>query len=169
MSDKTFQDRLKEYEETLNKYIESIGINYILYNKEVEPVLLMTYEQLQKLDSQGCDMYSYLLAQYSLIITKEINRNKSRLNWAQKQLELLVANQAAKYSGPADKANFVKYELLVNRVILNDTSAQTLNKIILHASGRVQELDNISSKIDLMSRTLSNLSRTKNDGSRRNS
>lgn len=158
---KTFNDRLKEYEEILDKYTSGVGLNYVLYNQEVERVLLLTYDQIQKLDSKGCDEYAYLLAQYSLIITKEINRNRARLMWAQKQLDLLVASQASRYTGgQAGNEKFIKYELLVNKVILADSSAQVLNKIILHATGRVTELDNISTKIDLMSRTLSNLSRS---------
>jgi hypothetical protein len=166
---KTFQERLKEYEEILNKYTEGFGLQFILYNKEVEPVLGLVYDQIQNLDSDGCDSYAYLLNQYSLVLTKEINRNKARLNWAQKQLDLLVASQAKKYVGADEKASFIKYELLCNRVILNDSSAQVLNSIILHAGGRVQELENIHIKIDLMAKTLSNLARTRYDGRRGNS
>jgi hypothetical protein len=159
--DKTFQDRLKEYEEVLDEYTKGFGLNYVMYNKEVEVILLLTYDQIKNLDSEGCDTYSYLLAQYSLTITKEINRNRARLAWAQKQLDLLVASQSKKYVGADEKASFIKYELLVNRVVLADSSAQVLNKIVLHANGRVLELDNVSAKIDLMSRTLSNLGRSK--------
>jgi hypothetical protein len=50
---KTFQERLKEYEEILNKYTEGFGLQYILYNPEVVPILNLVYDQIQNLDSDG--------------------------------------------------------------------------------------------------------------------
>jgi hypothetical protein len=166
VADKTFDERLDDYEEVLDEYITQFGLNYVLYNKEVEQILLLTYEQIENLDSEGCDIYSYLLSQYSLIITKEINRHKAKLFWAQKQLELIIANQASRYTAN-DK--YIKYELLCSKIILADSSANALNRIMLHANGKVTQLENVSAKIDLMSRTLSNLARSKNDGRRGNS
>lgn len=154
---KSYKEMLSSFEQILNAYNNSVGSDRIIYNKSVEDVLLMGYKELKNLDKQGCEEYSYLLAQYSAVLIKEQNRNSVRLIWAQDHLNRLIANNYDKYVGD----RMMKFDLVKYMIINNDTAASYLNDIILHASARQQELNELSSKVYYMSSLLRDIGRNK--------
>lgn len=153
----TFKDKLKQFEAILDQYDSKIGIDKIIYNNKVEEVLLMEENQLKNLDKAGLEEYSFLLAQYSALLNKEINRNKVRLFYAENQLSLIIAENYSSFS------SFMKYDVMKSSVILSNTAASVLNNIILHANSRILEIENISQNVLMMAKILSSLSRSKNE------
>lgn len=150
------REDLQKFEGTLNDYQSKIGLDKVIYNDDVDSVLLMTYDQLKNLDKQGCDEYSYLLSQYALVISKEHNRQKVRVLWATDKLNRMLAEYQNKYIGD----RMMKYELMKAMLINNDTAAEDLNHIIMHATARMTELDNIASSIENLSRILNSIGRS---------
>lgn len=150
------KDELKKFESTLDHYHTTIGLDKIIYNDDVDSILLMSYDQLKNLDKQGCDEYAFLLTQYSLVISKEYNRNKVRVFWANDKLNRMLARYQDKYIGD----RMVKYEIMRAMLINNDTAAEELNSIIMHATARMTELENITNSIDNLSRILHSIGRS---------
>lgn len=147
-------DQLKKIEEVLDQYDSNIGLDKIIYNEDVEEVLLLNASQLSSLDKSKLEEYSFLLAQYAAVLNKEINRNKARLYWAEDKLNRLIAQHNNKYSG-----QFMKFEIIKYTIINNDTAASKLNQIILHAQLRILEVDGVLNHIQMMSRLIGSIGR----------
>lgn len=154
---KTSSERLREFEDVLDDYNSKVGVDKIVYNDEVEDVLFMSEEQLKNLDQMGCNEYSYLLAQYSAVLTTYYNRNSVRFFWAENELNKIIASQYSNYSS----GKFDKYELIKFKIINADSAAAALNNIIQASYARKLELDSLSHKMEMMSKILSNVSRGK--------
>lgn len=154
MSENTASEKLSKFEEILNEYIAKVGLDKIVYNPEVEKVLSLNEAQLKNLDKIGLNEYSFLLAQYCAVLTKEINRNKVRLNYAENQLSMLIAKAYDQNS-----SQYVKYDVVRANIINNNSAAQVLNNIILHAKSRILETEDIVSSVMMMSKILNTLVR----------
>lgn len=150
---KSSGDRLKDFEKVLNEYETGIGLGAIKYNAEVNACMSLTRAEINAMTPQECTVYNLILTQYSAFLQMEYNRNKTRNEWASRELDLIVAQEASKY-GYGDDKNFVKYELVKSKIILANAGARALYGIIKHASARAQELEQMSTKIAMIARAL---------------
>lgn len=156
---KSSKDRLAEFEQILNEYTQGIGINGIQYNAEVNDVLSLTREQLRGMHPEDCGELAFILSQYAVFIQKEQNRQRARVDWAEREISYLIALEQSKYYGGDTK--YVKYDLLRATIIKGNSAAQALDNIVRHAKARHVELDKVSSNINLMSKALIELQQTK--------
>lgn len=150
---KSSGDRLKEFEQVLDQYETSIGLKSIKYNAEVNACMSLTRAEVNAMTVQECTVYNLILTQYSAYLQMEYNRNKTRNEWATRELDLIVAQDASKY-GYGDEKNFVKYELVKSKIILANAGAKALYGIIKHAAARAQELEQMSTKVSMIARAL---------------
>lgn len=150
--------RLKEYEKVLDDYLQNIGVGSIQFNAEVEDVLTMTQIELRGLSPEDLGEKAYVLAQYSAYIRKEYNRNNTRLQWAEHDLRLLIAKEYGNYKSSDE---YIKYDLVVTRIVNANSVARALYDIIKHARSRVNELEGLSSAINTMSKVIMELQQTK--------
>jgi hypothetical protein len=147
------EDRLAEFERVLDEYNTATGLAYIKYNSEVENCMSLTRAQINAMTVSDCSVYNMILTQYSAYLQMQFNRHRVRVDWATRELDLIVAKEASKY-GYGDDKNFVKYDLVKNKIILANEAARVLNNIIKHASARTQELEQMSQKIAMVGRAL---------------
>lgn len=153
---KSFKERLKEYEGVLNEYRSRVGIAHIMYNNEVESILMLNKDELRGMSHEDCGENCFILSQYATYIQMEYNRHCARVKWAEDHLSKLIAKYGAKYG---DK--YTKWELLKSRIIVDDSSAKVLGEIITHASGRMIELNEMANSVRNMAKHLGDLQVTK--------
>lgn len=145
----TLQDRLLEFEETLELYAINLGLNKLLYNKEVEKVLDLTEGQIRQIDRQLAIEYTHLLAQYAGCIQREVNKHKIRLLWAESELNKLIAKYQSKYT-----SKYMKFDIIKATIIQSDSAANSLDQIILIAKSHLLLLEDIVANITLRTRIL---------------
>lgn len=150
---KSQTDRLAEFEKLLDDYENNIGINAVKYNPEVKLALSFTIEQIKTMTVQECAIFNLLLTQYSAFLQAQYNRQKVRAEYANRELDLIMSNEASKY-GYGDDKNFVKYEFVKGKVIGANQAAKALYGIIKHASARMQELEQMSTKVSMIARAI---------------
>lgn len=155
---KDVNDRLKEYERVLDEYLTGIGVNSFTYNPEVDDILSLTKNHLRGMSPEELGENSYILAQYSAYIQKEYNRQVTRVKWARTDLERIVSALFSEYK---TKDEFVKHEVVVGRIMKDNTVAKKLGSIVKFAEGRMSELQGLSQSVNVMSNTLIELQRTK--------
>jgi hypothetical protein len=152
----TVNERLVQTEKILDEYSVSLGTKSIKYNAEVEDVLELTQDRLKSYNEEDLGIKAYLLAQYSTFLQKEINRHAAKLKWATHNLDILVAKV---YNNYGDK--YMKIEVKRMLVINDNDVAKNLNKIILEASIRIEELNFLSSRISTQSSLLNEMRKSK--------
>lgn len=155
---KTFEERLEDFHKILKTYTDNIGLKNIGYNSDVDILLKLNKKQLNALSIEDCAEGAFILSQYALFVQKEYNKQKVRIIWANKHLDRIVANHEGNYSGGQ---KFIKYELLRQKVINGDSAATALDGIVVHATARATELEDLNHNISNMARYLSQLERIK--------
>lgn len=152
----TAEAKLATLEKILDEYQHSVGTAYVIYNTEVSSLLSLSRDELKNYDAEECGMGSVMLSQYSIYVQKEQNRQNTRVYWATRELDLLVAVQEQNYGD-----SYVKYDVKRDKIISADSYAKKLYQIIKHAKSRSIELEFLSSKIALVAKALQDLQQTK--------
>ncbi len=150
---KSQADRLKEFEGLLEEYESNIGLQGVKFNAEVEPYLCLTRTQILAMTVQDCAIANLILTSYAAFLQAQFNRQKVRTEWAGRELDLIMSREASKY-GYGDDKNFVKYEFVRGKVIGANEAAKNLNGIVKHASARMLELDQMSTKVSMIARSI---------------
>lgn len=158
---KSNQDRLADFERVLNEYTDTLGFATIRYNTDVDQILELSRAQLRGMSTEDCGESAFILAQYAVFIQKEQNRQKVRIDWAERELSDIISREASNYGFGGDKGRYVKYDMIRSTVVSGNGAAKALNNIIRHAKARSLELDQISMNINIMSKCLIELQQTK--------
>ena len=153
----TVDEDLDKLEKKLDQYSSSLGLDKILYNTEVDDVLLMDLKTLRNLDKQGCEEFSYLLAQHAAIVALAINREVAKLVWADDELNKAISKNYSNYK----TSDYEKFELIKYKIINQNTQAARLNTIIVDIKSKRSQLFDLSLKLENMSRILNSISRNK--------
>lgn len=143
------KERLAAYEKVLDEFVSKTGLQTVLYSADIEALLNLDDETIRSMNAEDCAIAASLTARYVINLAKELNRQQVRLNWANRQLDMLVAKEANNYG---DK--YTKYDQKRNMVIAGDSAAQQLWNIINYAEGRVTELNNQTINVSRYASTL---------------
>lgn len=147
------EERLEKFERVISDYSNSVGLDKIIYNKEVDEVLYYSESQIKNLDREGCKEKAFLLSQYAATLQRETNKQNIRLNWAEKELDRLVAKLYSNYSS----STYDKYEVVKGRILNGDSTAAALYTIIQNADARKTELTSMAYRVESMGAILKSL------------
>lgn len=146
------------FKKVLDDYIGAIKLKVDL--PDLERYMELTADELRSITAEECQIGSYTLSRYALFLQKEMNRHKNLQDWADHNLNLMLAKEDDNYG---DK--WVKWEVKRAKIENENNAAKELANIIKHARSRCTELTFITNQVNLMSKTLDNLyySKRKND------
>ncbi len=153
---RSFEDRLKEYQSTLDHYAIKIGVAHIMYSPEANKAMLLTGEELRGMSPEECGETAFILSQYATFVEMEYNKENANLEWAEDKLTDIIAKEGDRYG---DK--YTKFEIKKARVLSDDSSAKVLGNIITEARGRATKLKGIASGIRVMAKYVDGLRQTK--------
>lgn len=138
----------EQTEKTLLEYRKKLCLT-IQMNPQAEQILSMREVELNALDSQTRDLYSYLLMQHSLYIQQEFNYHATKHTWAKHNLEITIGKLARNYG---DK--WTKWEEKKVAIINENSFAKVLSDMIRETSIYMELLNFVSKKIESMSHIL---------------
>jgi len=150
------ESKIAKLEETLNEYDKKFALSKIAVNPEIELILSLTNENIKALPINDCLSYSFLLAQFSLSIQKEVNRQNAKLKWLENELSSIVAKNFNNYG---DK--YTKFEVKTSLIINDNEYAKAINEYILDSKIKIEELNFISSSANKLSEILKESAKVK--------
>ncbi len=150
----TISEQVEAFKKVLNDYIGAIKLKVDL--PDLERYMELTADELRSITAEDCQVGSYTLLRYSLFIQKEFNRHQNLQNWAEHNLDLMLAKESDNYGDKYTKWD-AKRAMLENE----NNAAKELANIIKHARSRCTELTFITNQINLMAKTLDNLQYSK--------
>ena len=121
----------------IDKYIEESGSQFAEFKDEYLEVANLS---LQKLEARNRDQLfndAYLLYSYASCLQDEVNRHKIMLNWANNQLNNLVAVHKNDYG--FDK--YTKHEAKVPLMVAENSYAAKVDEMKLVATNKLQSLE----------------------------
>ena len=154
----TVEQRLDISLKALDDYDAKFFVDKIAVNQEVEEILGWRSEVIRALSKDACFQNSFILAQFSAALQREINRQTVRNKWASHNLNLVVAKE---YDNYGDK--YVKTDIKIGMVCQGNEYAQALNKIILDSITKIEEFSFLSGRIDSMATTLREYGKSKRE------
>ena len=101
-----------------------------------------------------CGEISYILNAFAFHLQKEINKEQSRVNWAQAKIDLKVGDLAQQYKG-------YSYEERKRQAINNDDILRKLEEIRRYAQTRLDRLSYLPGQVNKMANSLEQLQRSK--------
>lgn len=149
-------EKIKELETLLDDYSKSLGLVAIQKDKDIETILEASHDEIKSMSAEELGVWSFRLARYAAFLQRELNRHTAKNKWAEHNIKIIVAKNHANYG---DK--FTKYEYKRDMVIADNGYALALNKLLLHSSLRIEELNFISTRINTMSNILQDITKGK--------
>lgn len=152
-------ENLKKFESTLDDYLNRLQIAKIDASNVIDDALEtlnLPSDVIRHLSADECAERAINLLKYKLEIQKDINRNKSRIIWAKSNLDNIVSRLADNYGN-----QYTKYEQKREMVIADDSYAEKLAHIILHAQSRLEETSQICYIIQSIANVLLDVQRTR--------
>ena len=117
--------------------------------------LEFTYEQLNKLTSEECVNYAYILESYALYLQRIINKENARLNWLNDKLEHLICDKLNQYD------QYMKHEFKVKLIAKENTVVANLLQQINLSKQKIARLDFVAPSIKAIAKTLNDIKFTK--------
>lgn len=152
------KSKIDELEKSLTEYGKKFLLDKIYIDSEVEKILELRYEQLRVLPRETLFSYAFILVGFAAALQKEHNRQYAKKKWAEHNLNVIVAKEQGNYG---DK--YTKYEVRRSMIIGDNEYAKALNEIIVNSDVNIEELNFISSKINMMGEILREFGKTKRD------
>lgn len=150
---KSVKDKFEEIENYLNKYEENLGLNSKKY-------LVLTDEQISRLMPCELDEYSADLANFGVFLQKEINKQTSKITFADSNIKRIVALEGNNYKTWS-------YEERKNLVIQGNESAKEYEKFRVYSQMKLDRLAYLPTKLSILGDKLERMAngkRSKNYG-----
>ena len=157
MSGKSASERKEKLEQTLEAYETEVCLN-VFPRDGIDKYLNLSKHELRALGEEECGEIAYMLVQYSMYIQKQMNRHVAIKNWATSYANVIIGRTSDNYEVNGKYTSFEEKKL---RIYAHDDVAQILNGFIVEAQKRIDTLTFMSSKVESLSKVMTNLQQTK--------
>lgn len=149
--------RMEKIDSILDEYEVSLGLakfNEDFGNaQEAQKYLSLSRDQIEKMGIDECAEAAYILGSLAFHISRSINREQSRLNWAKSSIREIICTKAHSYNGAWSNQDM--------QAILDNDVSRKLNDICKYCQQRIDRLNYLSSSIKNISDLFINLQRAK--------
>lgn len=144
----TKKEEMDLREKLLDEYEKNAGLPANIspgVEAELQEYFTMNKDVIEKLTAERALSISIRLSQYSIYITRLLNKEKGRKVWATDELNRIIAKSINEY----DK--YMKSEYKVASIIQENAAAKVLSDITTYANQRIERLNEIASGINSLS------------------
>lgn len=152
------KDQVNEWDKVLDDYEKDIGLSNYNQNsipeQELKLYLEMNRNEIEKLTPDDCIQISLRLGQFAFHVQRSLNREISRMNWADDTIKEVIADEINNYKG----YGYIEKSL---QAIKHNEKASALNKIRKYAKQRSDRLQYLANGIKNLSDIMLSVSKTK--------
>lgn len=135
------KDRIDQVDELLSEYTEEKLL--LKKIKMGDPQLDVGTNDLKKMTSEELNYWRFEVTMYLTFLQKEINKHRSRANWAANALKTYINNKAIDFDGYGMDEKRAK-------AMKNDTFATKLSKLSLESQATLDRLEYIPARINAL-------------------
>jgi len=150
-------EQLEKLDEILAEYEVLRGLQP-WKNTDITRYVEMTSDELRGLSREELALGICALAQFSLALQRELNKEKTRYDWAQGRIDVIYWRDCEKY-----RKDFQTKEERKGQIIVQNDVLTKLHQITCEAQNRMNRLNEIPEKIDALRKALENLSFAKKE------
>ena len=160
----TVIENMEKRDEILSDYEHGLGLPSNLApgsEDELQGYLVMNRSQIEVLSAEDAFGIALRLSQYSFYLQREMNRERARITWANKELTSAVSGEIGQYSD-----SYLKNDAKVALICKENNVAKQLSDIQVFAEQRVERLQELASGLRNISYIVSLVAKNKS-GDRR--
>jgi hypothetical protein len=152
------KEQVNEWDKILDEYEKGIGLGTYRADafpeEELNNYFQMSRDELEKTTPEVCGEIAYRLGQFAFHVQRSINRELSRLNWADETIKETIADELNNYKGYG-------YIEKAAQAIKNNEKATALNKIKKYAKQRSDRLQYLANSIKHLSDIMLSIQKAK--------
>jgi hypothetical protein len=152
------KEQVNEWDQVLDDYEKGIGLGAYkpdtFSEEELNGYFKMSRDELEKTTPEVCGEIAYRLGQFAFHVQRSINREISRLNWADETIKETIADEINNYKG----YGYIEKSL---QAIKHNEKALSLNKIKKYAKQRSDRLQYLANSIKHLSDIMLSIQKTK--------
>jgi len=152
------KEQVNEWDKILDEYEKNIGLGSYRADsfpeEELNGYFQMSRDELEKTTPEVCGEIAYRLGQFAFHVQRSINRELSRLNWADETIKETIAEEINNYKG----YGYIEKSF---QAIKNNEKANNLHKIQKYAKQRMDRLSYLANSLKNLSDILIAIQRNK--------
>lgn len=152
------KEQVNEWDKVLDDYEKSLGLGFYksdaFSDEELNYYFQMTRDEIEKTTPEVCGEIAYRLGQFAFHIQRSLNRELSRLNWAEETIKETIAEEINNYKGYG-------YLEKASQAIKHNDKASSLNKIKKYAKQRSDRLQYLANNIKHLSDIMLSIQKAK--------
>jgi hypothetical protein len=152
------KEQVNEWDRVLDEYEQGLGLGLyksdIFSETELNGYFQMSRDELEKTTPEVCGEIAYRLGQFAFHMQRSLNRELSRVNWAEETIKETIAEEINNYKGYG-------YIEKSSQAIKNNEKATALNKIKKYAKQRSDRLQYLANSIKHLSDIMLSIQKTK--------
>jgi len=152
------KEQVNEWDRVLDEYEQGLGLGAyksdIFSETELNGYFQMSRDELEKTTPEVCGEIAYRLGQFAFHMQRSLNRELSRVNWAEETIKETIAEEINNYKG----YGYIEKSL---QAIKNNEKATALNKIKKYAKQRSDRLQYLANSIKHLSDIMLSIQKTK--------
>lgn len=152
------KEQVGEWDKILDEYEQSLGLGSYRSDAfpegELNQYLTMSRDELEKTTPEVCGEMAYRLGQFAFHVQRSINREVSRMNWADESIKETISEEINTYKGYG-------YVEKAYQAIKNNDKASALQKIKKYAKQRSDRLQYLANSIKHLSDILLSIQKSK--------
>jgi hypothetical protein len=157
----SFEQKVDAIRRKIDNYFASKALTFMPPDSEIDDIFSLSHDVLSKLPHKIVGEYAFILAKYATYLNKELNKEKSTLNWVKRALDFIVLPKMNELRD----GRFITADELKMVAIKDNDLATKIYACLLDIETNVLAIDGLSRDIIKMSDRLSDLQRTKYYGS----
>jgi hypothetical protein len=150
----TGEERLNEFIEAIDSWIESKYVHISKPRKEAPRALNFQKDTLRMLTTEECAFYAYELYAYAEYIETLRAKENAVLEWADSSIWYIISTVMNQYG-----TQYTKWQEKYYSAVRENPLASQILKVKNHADARVKILNGKADRIQSMAQILNNLSK----------
>lgn len=149
----TIEERLNQVETGLDSFelTNSLPAHCPLeVENESKRLLELTPSVLKSMTAPQCGEASYALQQFSFYLQKAVNKEQSRITWAEESIKRIISPILNQVTG-------ISYDERRTKAICQNDAAQKLDKIRVEAQLRLSRISFLSQKVEMLAKAMMNV------------
>jgi hypothetical protein len=136
-------------DEKLAQYRDSHNIKFKYDPITLNKALTLTKTEFEHMDQTELSAYAYTLNSYALYLQLELNSAKTDISWVNHHILILIG----KY-GSSVGSQYTPYEQRKAMLLVENSHGVELNKLLLEATLRSEQLNMLSAKVNTIANNL---------------
>jgi hypothetical protein len=150
-------EKIVEINRVLDEYMQWLSLDPKRQEPHISEYWDIDREELEKWSDEDCDIAGVELCNHALFVQQHLNRHTAIFNWADENINIMLAKDLDQYTGFGYKEKLYK-------AVNDNSAAKKLFSVKVLAKQKIDELSFVANRIDSYAKSFQSLKGSKQRG-----